>query len=418
MDPDLSLRVWLVLALLACSMSARADSVPLVLTNATIHTQPFAAPIQNGTVVVRGSRIAAVGPSESIDIPPDAHLIDCRDKTITAGYWNSHVHFLQRKWARASDTSAAVLTTQLANMFTRHGFTTVIDAWSNHGNTQALRKRVNAGEVHGPRILTAGAPIYGPGDPPANVAAIWEALGFFSLDAIGIDRVATKADVEAAVVRRIERGVDFIKLYATSPGRGSFRIGEPLLKIAVESAAQVPVLIHPSVESALVAAVSAGADVIMHTTPQSGLWQPATVALMKAHDVALVPTLSLWPYEMRHERADVAERFAREAVNQLSAWVAAEGVVLFGTDVGYMADDDPAKEYALMAQANMSPAEILASLTTNPASRLGNADESGAIEVGARADLTVLGGPIDSALGFTDVRIVIQRGAVIYTRDD
>ena len=115
----------------------------------------------------------------------------------------------------------------------------------------------------------------------------------------------------------------------------------------------------------------AGVEVIVHTTPQSGPWDAATVAAMKQANVALVPTLKLWRYELRHERTSLADRFVDTAVGQLRAWIEAGGTVLFGTDVGYMSEYDTAEEFDLMARAGMTPRQILASLTTAPAERSG-----------------------------------------------
>jgi hypothetical protein len=61
--------------------------------------------------------------------------------TITAGFWNSHVHFLQRKWADAATLPESELTRQLQAMLTQYGFTSVFDTWSMWENTRRLRDR-------------------------------------------------------------------------------------------------------------------------------------------------------------------------------------------------------------------------------------------------------------------------------------
>ena len=55
---------------------------------------------------------------------------------------------------------------------------------------------------------------------------------------------------------------------------------------------------------------------------------------------------------------------------QLRRFARGGGEVLFGTDVGYMADYDPTDEYVLMGQAGLSFQQVLASLTTAPAARV------------------------------------------------
>jgi hypothetical protein len=43
--------------------------------------------------------------------------------------------------------------------------------------------------------------------------------------------------------------------------------------------------------------------------------------------------------------------------------------VLFGTDAGYMTVLDPTEEYVRLAEAGLTPMQILAALTTAPAAR-------------------------------------------------
>jgi imidazolonepropionase-like amidohydrolase len=91
--------------------------------------------------------------------------------------------------------------------------------------------------------------------------------------------------------------------------------------------------------------------------------------------------------------------------------------VLFGTDVGYMTDYDPVREYELMAMAGLTPMQILASLTTTPAARWKEQDRRGRVASGMDADLVVLDAdPADSPRNFAAVRCVIRRGEVIYAR--
>jgi imidazolonepropionase-like amidohydrolase len=91
------------------------------------------------------------------------------------------------------------------------------------------------------------------------------------------------------------------------------------------------------------------------------------------------------------------------AIAQLRAWIAAGNTVLFGTDLGAV-DYDPSDEYALMAEAGMTFRQILASLTTAPAERFGEATRLGRIAPGFQADIVAFKDV------FSAVRYVIQRG--------
>jgi imidazolonepropionase-like amidohydrolase len=130
-------------------------------------------------------------------------------------------------------------------------------------------------------------------------------------------------------------------------------------------------------------------------------------------------TLKLWRAELVREGVPAATtaRIQQTAVDQLRAFVRAGGEVLFGTDVGYMQDDDPREEYALMAAAAMSGRQILASLTTAPAARFARGKRSAVIAPGEIADLVLLDGdPTEDVTAFGRVTLVVRGGRVIERR--
>ena len=69
----------------------------LVITGARIYPAPDAPAIVNGTIVAQGGKITAVG--TNVAIPAGAKIIACHGCIVTAGFWNAHVHFTQRKWS-------------------------------------------------------------------------------------------------------------------------------------------------------------------------------------------------------------------------------------------------------------------------------------------------------------------------------
>ena len=149
-----------VLMLLGGIPHAAANGEILALTGATVYASPDAAPIPDGVVLMQAGRITAVGIRSAVPVPRDARVVDCTGLFVAAGFQNSHVHFTERKWAEAAAQPAENLAQQLRDMLTRYGFTTVVDTGSNPQDTTALRRRIETGEIPGPRILTAGSPIY------------------------------------------------------------------------------------------------------------------------------------------------------------------------------------------------------------------------------------------------------------------
>jgi cytosine/adenosine deaminase-related metal-dependent hydrolase len=126
----------MLLSVLATMLSSAAPLVladrdapppPLALVGGTIYANPVDEPIRDAVLVLENGRIAAMGPRASVPVPPRAETIDCRGLTLAAGFWNSHVHFFERKWADAGALPAAELGRQLEEMVTRYGFTSVFD---------------------------------------------------------------------------------------------------------------------------------------------------------------------------------------------------------------------------------------------------------------------------------------------------
>src|ERR1051325_7470263 len=116
----------------------------LALVGARVYPSPWAQPIFNGVVLIRDGKIAAVGRKGSIKIPDDAEVIDCTGMTLLSGFWNSHVHFTERKWENAASLPSSQLTGQLREMFTRYGVTTVFDTGSYWEITKVIRQRIES----------------------------------------------------------------------------------------------------------------------------------------------------------------------------------------------------------------------------------------------------------------------------------
>jgi imidazolonepropionase-like amidohydrolase len=384
----------------------------LVLTGGTIYASPTENPITNGVVVIRDGRVAAVGRRGTVRVPGGVRTLDCSGLTVAAGFWNSHVHFFERKWADAATIPAPELAGQLQDMLTRYGFTSVFDLGSPWENTRRIRERIESGEVPGPRIRSTGEALLDKGWlPPETVLRV---LGVMLFPA---PEVADAAEALAASKKLLDGGTDGLKLFAAAPFPPFATLPGEAIRAAVNEAHRwnKPVFAHPTSRDGILAAVAGGVDIIAHTTPQSGPWDEAVLAAMRQAKVALIPTLKIWKYQLRHDRASLGDLSAQTSTGQLRAWLASGGTVLFGTDVGGMDDYDPSDEYALMAEAGMTFRQILASLTTAPAEKFGDSSRFGRIAPGLTADLVVLNGdPSRSVRVFAAVRYTIREGKMIY----
>jgi imidazolonepropionase-like amidohydrolase len=389
--------------------SSNSPSDYSALVGATIYPSPTEDPIRDSVVLIQGERILAVGARPQMQFPEAARVLDCFGLTITAGLWNSHVHFFERKWTDVATIPAPELAHQLQNMLTQYGFTSVFDTGSLWENTRRLRDRIDSGEIPGPKIRSTGPGLVPPGALPSD-----QVMGLMGLMKFPAPEVADPAQAATAAKKLLDEGVDAIKLFASSPRGPS--LSESAIQAAANEAhrAGKRVFVHPNTGADVLTAVRAGVDIIAHTTPHSGPWDETLLATMKDRRVALTPTLTLWKYYMRHDRLSAQEKITNTEVAQLRAWAAAGGEVLFGTDLGAV-EYDPTEEYALMSEAGMTFPQILASLTTAPATRFGEANKRGRVAAGFQADLAVFEqDPATDIRAFALVKYTLRAGKIIY----
>ena len=405
----LALPLLLVMAFLATLQSHASD---LALAGAKIYLSPSEPPIESGTILVHSGHILSVGPIAEIKVPRGTTVIDCKGFVVTAGFWNCHVHILLPGLVHAEKLSSQQITSQLQQMLTGWGFTTVFDIASVLQNTNLIRHRIESGQVKGPRILTTGEPFW--------VKTPIYVKGFLEANLISIPEVESTAEAKERVRQQIRDGADGIKIFANSVERNEILTMPLDLAQAVATEAHrtgKPVFAHVSNDQGIEVAIQSGVDILAHTTPTDDLWSPSFAQRLTAAHMALTPTLTLWDVESKKGNAspeDIEKGMSR-AAQQLEAFSRAGGQVLFGTDVGYIQQFDTSEEFTWMSRAGMSFQEILASLTTNPAQRFGYATHSGRIAKGLDADLVVLSAdPAQKTSAFSKVRCAIRGGEVIY----
>ena len=401
----------LLLAIAAMPSISGAQQSPagaLALVGCRIYTSPTAEPIEDGVVIVKGGRITEVDSGRSTNIPEGITTINCSGKVITAGFQNSHVHFTEDKWDKAAGQPASKLTEQLITMLVRYGFTTVVDTGSLLPNTVALRRRIEAHEIIGPRILTAGVPLY----PP-------DGIPYYVKDGAPPDMLKLlpqpSAPTEAVdfVWQNFSGGADIVKLFT-----GSWINKQTVLPMPIEVATAVVaeahlqhklVFSHPSNVAGLEVALRAHVDVLAHMVEDTQGFTAEHIRRMAAQKMALIPTLHLFAHDNNIE----------DIRREVRHYQQAGGQIVFGTDGGYSPEYDPTDEYVQMARAGLTWRQILASLTTSPAMRFGENSSRGRIVKGMEADLIVLSGdPSADVRAFANVTAVIRGGRIIYQAND
>jgi len=381
----------------------------LAIQHARIYVSPAGPPIEDGTVLVRDGLIAGVGPQ--VEVPPDAHMVPCDHCVVTAGFWNTHVHFTEPKWSMAQWKSAAALNPQLADMFLSRGFTTVIDLGSNPADTFAIRRRIEEGELAGPYIYAAGTALYPPHGVPfylrENMPGWMVRL---------LPQPATPEEARRIVRKNLASGADVTKLFTGSWIERGQVLPMPLnIAAAAVKASHLNgkiVFAHPSNLPGTLVAVESGVDVLAHVPDDTRGITPDLFATMVKQNMAMSPTLKMFTTTVTSD-----PHYMDPMYEEVRTFHALGGMLLFGTDVGYMTDYSTEGEFAALGKSGLNWRDVLAMLTTNPATRLGVQDRKGTVTPGKLGDLVVLDAdPAEDLKNYSRVRVVIRSGAVVWGR--
>jgi len=392
--------IALVFLSLFAATAGRAQD--LAITHATVYASPESSAKKDTTIVIQHGVIAAVG--EHLPLPRGIKTISCEGCIVLAGFWNAHVHFMEPKWNDAAHQPAEKLTRQMGDMLTHSGFTTVVDTGSDGENTIALRERIEKGEVSGPRILTAGIPIY-----PAHALPYYLAELPSELKA-KMAQPETPAEAAAFVDKNRATGTDIVKLFTGSIVQPN-HIVPMRVDIARAAAAEAHrhnqlVFAHTTNLEGTQVAINAGVDVLAHTPEDTHGIDETLLRRMITQHMTIVPTLKLFS----HDDTIAEIRGLDYRYHQLG------GRVVYGTDTGFLPDYDQSEEFRQLKQAGFSFREVLAMLTTAPAELFHLSKSEGEVATGMRGDLTIL--REDPASGdpeaFTKVRYTIRGGKVIW----
>lgn len=392
--------------LLSSRLHAQAQGT-YVFTNVNVVPMTSETVLQNHTVLVENGRIIAVGPAGRVTIPANATRIEAGGKYLMPGMAEMHGHVPGQNVQFAE---------RVAFLYVAGGVTTV-RGMQGHPNQFELRRRIESGELIGPRLFLSSPPLSGNSVPTVEAAdsivRVYKNAGY---DLLKIHEGLSRPVYDRIAATAREVGIPF----------GGHVPNEVGVLAALEAHQRTIDHLDNYVDAnssdldiAQLAeqTVQAGAGVV----PTMPLWEvlyglhdPAT--MMDRPELRYMPpqVVEAWRNQAANMRAQTNPNAARviELRNKLLKALSDAGAeLLLGSDapqVFSVPGFSIQREMESWVAAGVPTFKVLQAGTTNVARYFNDTANSGTVQVGKRADLLLLeGNPLE------DVRNVARKAGVM-----
>ncbi len=409
--------------------------------------------IEDGVVLIKNivmgdevpGRIVAVGRAREIAVPPEYEKVNLGGQYVLPGFINTHCHLiasgkpmklfrlaseneqLLRRligWLKSPLGKRLVFRMMIGNVRNalHAGVTTLRSMGDLPYLDVELRKKIQKGDVLGPRLLVAGEIVVPTGGHGGYVGVT----------------VDSATEIKRLVRTNLREEVDWIKIISTGGVMDARKVGEagqPQMTLEeIEAACTcahrggIMIATHCESTKGMEEALLGGVDTIEHgakiTDDLVPLFKhnPKTLrgytALVPTISAAMgIATLPIETTQISQMSFENAKIIGREMIHGLKRAYEEDIPVAMGTDasVPYVPHYEFWRELKYyLYYTKMRPQEAIYLATKGNAQVLGIEDETGSIEVNKSADLQVVAGnPLENIDHLKEVTKVVIRGFLI-----
>ncbi len=420
----------MVLMGLAKGTSERAfDGMPqsseaTAFTNVNVIPMDRERVLSGQTLVVNHGRIVDMGPASSVKIPDGARRIDGSGKFLMPGLTEMHGHT-----PVPQGTPNTSFVENMMFLYVANGVTTVRGMLGAPGQLE-LREMVAKGEIIGPTLYMAGPSFNGNSiDSPSSAVKLVREQHDAGWDLLKVHPGLTRAEYDAMAMTASQVGIrfgghvpeDVGLIHAIKMGQQTFDHLDGYLQYAGGTDGPID-------EQRLAQAITLTRDAGAAVVPTMVLWEVGVIGLGDVSELRKYPELRYWPKgqvdawarRMRQRQSsanfdtELALGFSRNRMRTLKALSDGGVTILMGTDspqIFSVPGFSLHREMRAMAEAGMTPYQILESGTRNVGDYFQSKGSFGTVAIGRRADLILTNSnPLNDVANVADRAGVMVRG--------